>query len=476
MPTGSNDASHCGCREGLLRQFGPRNPWEDIIILYETNPKVLVSLPYLLLLENVVSPAFGLPGSLDPLIMAAASANQASPIVHAIGGSIGSALALLLFYPLERARIELQAQASHQLPSRVKSQDSHANEEKLLDSVQVQMDLEKASPSLVGHGADAVSPSSSWSPVQQDSLRNSEVPSREDSNNVGTSDETHPSWDMESSSSEGSAAVATMPRPTKSSLVKCLAQLNARGALYQGVTPVITTIFASQFVFFFLNAYVQRLMDELPMFRGGKGSSSKAVLSLLSSCLAGIGNVLMTNPLWVANMTIVTGEAKSNSLFKELISIFRSKGLKHLWSGTSASIFLVSNPVIQFFSYEQLKHARLAHMHNRNKTPRVESSVLPPAEAFLVGAMAKAIATVLTYPLQLTQTVLRLENNAYKGIIDCLVQLYRRAGYREWYTGMRAKLLQSVLTAAFTFLTYEQILGAVQMALIRSSGIPQASP
>jgi len=115
-------------------------------------------------------------------------------------------------------------------------------------------------------------------------------------------------------------------------------------------------------------------------------------------------------------------------------------------------------------------------MHNRNKTPRVESSVLPPAEAFLVGAMAKAIATVLTYPLQLTQTVLRLENNAYKGIIDCLVQLYRRAGYREWYTGMRAKLLQSVLTAAFTFLTYEQILGAVQMALIRSSGIPQASP
>ena len=34
------------------------------------------------------------------------------PLVHAIGGSVGSALSLLILYPLERVRIELQSQAS----------------------------------------------------------------------------------------------------------------------------------------------------------------------------------------------------------------------------------------------------------------------------------------------------------------------------------------------------------------------------
>ena len=132
---------------------------------------------------------------------------------------------------------------------------------------------------------------------------------------------------------------------------------------------------------------------------------------------------------------------------------------------------MVSNPVIQFFCYEQLKLARLAAT-NAHKAALGEDtlrSVLPPIEAFFAGALAKGVATVTTYPLQLTQTVLRLDPQ-YKGTLDCLVQIYKRGGYKELFTGMRAKLLQTVLTAAFTFLTYEQILGAVQLALLRSSG------
>jgi hypothetical protein len=47
-----------------------------------------------------------------------------------------------------------------------------------------------------------------------------------------------------------------------------------------------------------------------------------------------------------------------------------------------------------------------------------------------------------------------------------LIQLYKRnKSFAAWFTGIRAKLLQTVLTAAFTFLTYEQILGAVQTVL-----------
>jgi adenine nucleotide transporter 17 len=67
---------------------------------------------------------------------------------------------------------------------------------------------------------------------------------------------------------------------------------------------------------------------------------------------------------------------------------------------------LVSNPVIQFFVYEQLKNARLSR-HVQSSENRIS-----PGEAFLLGALAKGVATVLTYPLQLTQSVLRLQRRS----------------------------------------------------------------
>lgn len=119
--------------------------------------------------------------------------------------------------------------------------------------------------------------------------------------------------------------------------------------------------------------------------------------------------------------------------------------------------------------------------------------MLGAAEVFVIAALAKATATISTYPLQLTQTLLRLNINnikskmidadkfvdeeqnrkrqqrrqQYNGTLDCLIQLYRGndAGVIAWFTGMRAKLLQTVLTAAFTFLTYEKILGVVHKLL-----------
>jgi adenine nucleotide transporter 17 len=201
--------------------------------------------------------------------------------------------------------------------------------------------------------------------------------------------------------------------------------------------------------------------------------------------LAGICNVLITNPLWVANLKIVTGTAESSSLLTEIQNVARREGLPGLWKGTGTSVLLVSNPVIQFFLYEQLKNARLSR-----RKQSVSGKSLTPGEAFLLGALAKGVATVLTYPLQLTQFVLRLQqrsnnndtdNNSadsaaagdqqqqqqqqrYRGTLDCLVKLYQRDGARGLFHGMKAKLLQTVLTAAFTFLTYEQILHAVHSA------------
>jgi hypothetical protein len=60
---------------------------------------------------------------------------------------------------------------------------------------------------------------------------------------------------------------------------------------------------------------------------------------------------------------------------------------------------------------------------------------------------------------------------AYKGMIDCLHQQFSQDGIRGLFQGMNAKLLSTVLTAAFTFLSYEQTLllvGKVHQVLLNN--------
>jgi adenine nucleotide transporter 17 len=209
-------------------------------------------------------------------------------------------------------------------------------------------------------------------------------------------------------------------------------------------------------------------------------------------------------------MAIVSGKTETQNLFVELQRLWKERGPRQLWTGTDASLLLVSNPIIQFVCYEQVKRMLLASKARKRQSGKsttrpniaIPTESLGPAEAFAIAALAKAIATVTTYPLQLSQTLLRLSNNKnrigsggdedssrdsgdaantteqqkqqYSGTMDCLIQLYRSdAGFAALFTGMRAKLLQTVLTAAFTFLTYEQILGVVKNVALRTMGMRQ---
>ena len=364
-----------------------------------------------------------------------------SATAHAIGGSLGSALALLLFYPLERARIELQSRAAD-----ATSSPQHGEEE---DN---------------GSGGDVALSSSSSS-----------------------------SYDMVESDQRLSLSTRRRRNADNGGILSCLLDLHERGELYRGATPVVTTLGISNYVFFYALNMVKRILAA----KGDGNKSSGKVKSLLASSLAGVINVLLTNPLWVANLRIVKGmnaripegdqpqqqkcSAETN-LFAMVAKIAKEEGVGHLWSGTWASILLVSNPVIQFFTYEQIKTALLRRRQDRRRirvgsapTSTVPPSLntLSPVDAFVIGAVAKTIATVATYPVQLAQTVLRLQEKRMKPSLEqlqddapdgdkdtirCLVRIYQEGGVAGIYQGMNAKLLQTVLTASFMFIGYEKIL------------------
>jgi len=188
----------------------------------------------------------------------------------------------------------------------------------------------------------------------------------------------------------------------------------------------------------------------------------------LASSLAGIVNVCITNPFWVVYLRTIQAkrENKSDSSpFAVLKNILKTEGIPQLWKGTMISILLVSNPVIQHFLYDFLKRKRLYSRPTNSVRSKISAT-----EAFILGAIAKAVSTVATYPLQLAQMLIRMQekgkkegsDSEYGGILQCLTTLYGNGGAKALYSGMEAKVLQSTLASAFTFLTYEQLLGLVR--------------
>ncbi|XP_032674546.1 peroxisomal membrane protein PMP34 [Odontomachus brunneus] len=223
--------------------------------------------------------------------------------------------------------------------------------------------------------------------------------------------------------------------------------------LYRGIVPVLQSLCASNFVYF----YTFHGLKELRSRRNQTAGSD-----LLLASIAGVINVLTTTPLWVVNTRLkmrgidTTPERNNNeydTLYDGLVHIWRYEGLQHLWAGTLPSLMLVVNPAIQFMTYESIKRKINASLGDAS----------PPAWVFFtIGAIAKTIATSLTYPLQLVQTKLRhghkypnLSPNA--STLQILFYILKKQGMRGLYKGMEAKLLQTVFTAALMFLAYEKI-------------------
>ena len=471
------------------------------------------------------------------------------------GGSIGIALATAAFYPLERVRVELQSKAGDSRENDDSRKGTTNNDDTKMQEYDVSMSppcTDEDEQTLAGiQQQQQQQPTPSSSP---DSSAGSFelIPSINERSLDGVSmsfdeGDNHISEQVKSISQNNQQHNNAKPSQNET-VFQCLLRLYQEQSLYKGASHVVATLSISNAVFFYALQVTKRGMNSLP-YLDGKGpvltqqnhvhqgrqkgnqhhfkrpSSIYSMLdfllpksttgtSLLASSIAGCINVLLTNPLWVASLRIITeserpvnvkeegdnddGEMQQNkqqqqpNLWSVIQRIVQTEGISHLWNGTSTSLLLVSNPIIQHFLYEQLRMRLLCrkqqHGRGREGKLNVGTPSLSPLEAFILGAFAKAVATILTYPLQLSQVLLRLQRKklqpstgnhsvqpygsslkkrhddeevAYRGTFHCLSTQYSSGGLPALFQGLNAKLLQTVVTAAFTFVTYEQTLSQV---------------
>ncbi|KAG2781642.1 hypothetical protein PC129_g11069 [Phytophthora cactorum] len=236
--------------------------------------------------------------------------------------------------------------------------------------------------------------------------------------------------------------------------------------VYQGHVSTQVALGGSNFVYFFCyNGLKTQLLKRLQQQNRQMSGNITPVQNLALSCLAGVINVYICAPLWVANMRLKSKDAaKYSGVLDCLRKVTANEGFFSLWNGTLASLVLVSNPVIHYVSYERMKIALQKKRHATGPT----GAALSALDIFLLGALAKLFTTVVTYPLQVAQSLMRVQQKTPKsveaeatGLTGCLGQIYADRGVAGYFAGLQAKLLQTVLTAAVSLVTYEKLLALI---------------
>jgi solute carrier family 25 (peroxisomal adenine nucleotide transporter), member 17 len=168
---------------------------------------------------------------------------------------------------------------------------------------------------------------------------------------------------------------------------------------------------------------------------------------------------------------------------KILITLLNDKST-NFYQGISAYYLLCLKPALQYTIYEKIKQMMV--LPRRNKS-------LSPGESFLVGMIARTIATVLIYPFLRVKVLMQADiisktkqsrpsndnstvslsssssSSTSSSVVALLRQLYARHGYRGLYQGIGPELTRGIFSAALMLMIKEQIANVVQSALVSPS-------
>lgn len=268
--------------------------------------------------------------------------------------------------------------------------------------------------------------------------------------------------------------------------------------LYGGLTPSLVGTAASQGVYYYFYQIFRNKAEAAALERMKRGIGDGSVgmfSSLVVAAFAGCVNVLLTNPIWVVVTRMQThkkvekksqpGQTQSITLdeaiptaaaepppygtVRAIQEVYDEAGVLGFWKGLFPTLIMVSNPSIQFMLYETM-------LKKLKKRRASSNNGVTALEIFLLGALAKLGATVVTYPLLVVKSRLQAKQvttgdkrHHYKGTYDAFLKMIQYEGFNGFYKGMRTKIAQSVLAAAVLFMVKEELVRGARFLLTSSA-------
>ncbi|PKA60878.1 Peroxisomal adenine nucleotide carrier 1 [Apostasia shenzhenica] len=269
-------------------------------------------------------------------------------------------------------------------------------------------------------------------------------------------------------------------------------------SLYQGLGTKNLQSVIAQFVYFYGYSYFKRLYL---VKSGVKSIGTKA--NLIIAATAGACTAIMTQPLDMASSRMQTSAFGKS---KGLLETLSTGSWTEAFDGLSISLLLTSNPAIQvpsllskFLVFGKVsynigsfrlvekgwiekseKYTVFDQLKQRLVTrPKSQSSIsgssgsspqsLSAFSAFLLGAVSKSIATVITYPLIRCKVIIQATEDededeseeshakSAKTITGVLSSVWKKEGIPGYFKGLQAQILKTVLSSALLLMIKEKI-------------------
>nr|CAG8451597.1 5283_t:CDS:2 [Entrophospora candida]CAG8522348.1 4670_t:CDS:2 [Entrophospora candida] len=131
--------------------------------------------------------------------------------------------------------------------------------------------------------------------------------------------------------------------------------------------------------------------------------------------------------------------------------------LQSLWKGNISAEFLyLSYGSIQFLTYQKIHNLFLNYEKNNSSSLSVLLSN-KTLQSFIAGGICGSTATFLTYPFDILRTrfAAQGETKLYNGIMDAIRQIHSQEGFKGFYKGLTASIMQIIPYMGLMFGSFE---------------------
>ncbi|KAI0390371.1 mitochondrial carrier [Xylariaceae sp. FL0594] len=220
--------------------------------------------------------------------------------------------------------------------------------------------------------------------------------------------------------------------------------------LYAGINGALLGVASTNFAYFYWYSIVRDLYLKSKKVPSPPSTATELVIGAIAGAIA----QMFTIPVAVVTTRQQTqSKAERKGLIETAREIAHGEdGISGLWRGLKASLVLVVNPAITYGAYERLKAVMFP-----NKTR------LTPGEAFLLGAMSKALATIVTQPLIVAKVGLQSkpppqrQGKHFKGFIEVMQFIIHHEGVLGLFKGIGPQILKGLLVQGILMMTKERM-------------------
>ncbi|KAF2857791.1 mitochondrial carrier [Piedraia hortae CBS 480.64] len=232
--------------------------------------------------------------------------------------------------------------------------------------------------------------------------------------------------------------------------IQTIIQDEGIAGLYSGMAGSLIGVASTNFAYFYWYSTVRGQY----VSKVSKGKPPGTVAELSLGAVAGALAQLFTIPIAVVTTRQQTQpKHERKGILDTAREVVNSEdGITGLWRGIRASLVLVVNPAITYGAYERLREI----LYPSKKS-------LAAHEAFLLGALAKAMATIATQPLIVAKVGLQSrppparKGRPFKSFTEVMKFIVEYEGVLGLYKGVMPQIIKGLLVQGLLMMTKERV-------------------